>query len=532
MAVSAAGTRDPQLRCMSNTRTIAKNTGWYSVENIVSAVVGVVTSIAIARTLGPTKTGYIVYVGYVATVVGTLGSLGIPAATRKYMAEFIGMGDKGTARLIFFRTLALQAGLASVATLAIILWVFQDANAQYRLAAVLIALSIWPAMVNSVPAQANSATEDLATNVPGSIVSAFVYLFTILATVIFHWGVTGIGAALLLMRIADFLVRFFPTLTRISKWNTTHALPDGLRKRMVAFAWQSVATMLLALIVWERCEILLLKSLCTDIRQVAFYSIAFSLGNYLLLSSTIFGAAASTTVFAQHGRDKSRMPQLAASSFRYLALTSIPLHFIAVALAVPALLLFFGTRYAGAAMVATVAPLLCMPKAFLAPIQSLLQSAERQGYVILATVIAGIVDIGVAWALIPVHGAVGACIGNGVAQITAVGIMWAIGIRLFHVRLPWMLTAKIAAASAAAALCAHFVAAALPPLLGVLLGGCASLLVLLVLTYLLRVLEPEDRDRFAIMTGILPRRLAKPTNKLLSLLVRSGRSAMQKEWAG
>ena len=149
---------------------------------------------------------------------------------------------------------------------------------------------------------------------------------------------------------------------------------------------------------------------------------------------------------------------------------------------------------------------------------------------ILATVLAGIVDIGVAWALIPVDGAVGACIGNGVAQITAVGIMWAIGIRLFRVKLPWMLTGKIAAASAAAALCAHFVAAALPPLLGILLGGCASLLVLLVLTYLLRVLEPEDRDRFAILTGILPRGLAKPMSRLL-LLVRCERTPMQKQWA-
>jgi len=203
-----------------------------------------------------------------------------------------------------------------------------------------------------------------------------------------------------------------------------------------------------------------------------------------------------------------------------------------VALAAPALLLLYGTRYAGAAMVVTVAPLLCMPKAFLAPVQSLLQSAERQGYVILATVLASIVDIGVAWALIPVHGAVGACIGSGVAQITAVGIMWAIGIRMFHVKLPWMVTAKIAAASTAAALCAHFVAAPLPLLLGVLLGGCASLLVLLVLTYLLRVLEPEDRDRFAILTGILPRPLATASDKLLSLLVRSPRTAMRKRWVG
>jgi O-antigen/teichoic acid export membrane protein len=511
---------------MSNTKTIAKNTGWYSVENIVSAVVTVITSVAIARTLGPTKTGYIIYVSYVASVVSNLGSLGIPAATRKYMAEFIGMGDKGTARLIFFRTLALQAGLASLATLAIVLWVFQDANAQFRLAAVLIALSIWPSMVNFVPAQANSATENLATNVPGSIVSAVVYLLTILAAVIFHWGVTGIGAALLLMRSVDFLVRFFPTTSRITEWNTTDLLPDGLRRRMVAYAWQSVATMLLALIVWERCEVLLLKALCSDIRQVAFYSVAFSLGNYLLLSSTIFGAAASTTIFVQLGRDKSKMPQLMAASFRYLVLTSIPIHFIAVALAVPALLLLYGTRYAGAAMVVTIAPLLCMPKAFLAPIQSLLQSTERQSYVILATVLAGVVDIGVAWALIPAHGAVGACIGSGAAQITAVGLMWAVGIYLYKLKLPWVFLAKVASISTIAALSAHFIAVGMAPLWGIMFGGSASLVILFGLFYLLRVLEPEDQVRFSLLTRSMPKSLGGPVENIISLMVRQRLAAV------
>ena len=69
---------------------------------------------------------------------------------------------------------------------------------------------------------------------------------------------------------------------------------------------------------------------------------------------------------------------------------------------------------------------------------------ERQSYVILATVLAGIVDMSVAWYLIPAHGAVGACIGSGAAQVMAVGMMWAVGIYLFKVKLPWMLVAKIA----------------------------------------------------------------------------------------
>jgi O-antigen/teichoic acid export membrane protein len=240
----------------------------------------------------------------------------------------------------------------------------------------------------------------------------------------------------------------------------------------------------------------------------------------LLLSATIFGAATGATIFAQIGRDKSKLPALTASSFRYLALTSIPLHVIASALAVPALLLFYGNQYKGAAMVVMLAPLLCMPKAFIGPVQSLLQSAERQSYVILATVLAGIVDIGVAWYLIPSHGAVGACIGSGAAQVTAVGMMWAFGIHLYKVKLPWMQVAKIAVISVLAALTAHVIAVRLAPLWGILCGGSASLIVLFGLFYLMRVLEPEDQDRFKILTGMLPMPIAKPVNSIILMLVR------------
>ena len=99
---------------MSNTKTIAKNTGWYGVDTVTNVLVSAITSIAIARTLGPTKTGYIVFVSSVASVVGSFGGIGIPAATRKSPAQFIGRGDKGTARYIFSRTFWMQFVLASL----------------------------------------------------------------------------------------------------------------------------------------------------------------------------------------------------------------------------------------------------------------------------------------------------------------------------------------------------------------------------------------------------------------------------------
>jgi len=506
---------------MSNTKTIARNTGWYGLENAINFVVTLFTSVAIARVLGPAKMGYIVYVTLIATMVSGLGGLGIPATTRKYMAEFLGMGDQGNARYIYFRTLLFQIGLASLSTAGILFWVLRDANADYRVASVLIVLSIWPSMVNSISAQANVAAEKLSANLPASVASILTFFIAIAATVVLKWGVNGVGASMLLMRAVDFLVRFFPTMKRVRAWETAHIHPVGLTRRMLAFAWQSVASMLLALIVWNRSEVILLKYLSSDIRQIAFYSVAFSMAERLLISSTVFGSAIGATIFAQYGRDKSRLPAITASSFRYLALTSIPLHFISAALAVPALLLLYGHQYQGAAMVVMLAPLLCMPKAFIGQVQSLLQSAERQSYVIMATVLAGIVDMGVAWYLIPAHGAVGACIGSGAAQVMAVGMMWAIGIHLYKVKLPWLQVAKISLASVSAALAAYYFATRFSSLWAIVWGGSASLIVLFGLFYLLRVLEPEDRTRFNTVTRMLPKPVSGPVDMFLSLLIRA-----------
>jgi len=506
----------------SNTKTIARNTAWYGLENVINAVVGLSTSIAIARTLGPSKMGYIIYMIWIAQVVSSLGGMGIPATTRKYMAEFLGMGDRGTARFIYLRTLLLQSLLATVATTGLLLWVLRDAAGEYKLASALIVLSIWPSMVNFISAQANVATEELSTNLPASVVSTIVFFIGVAATVVLKLGVVGFGASMLAMRLADFLVRVFPTFARIFAWETTHVFPTGLRKRMTAFAWQSVTSMIVALVVWDRSEFFLLKHLCPDIRQVSYYSVAFSMAERLLISSMIFGSATGATIFAQYGRDKTRLSDLAASAFRYLALTSIPLHLIAASLAVPALLLLYGNDYRGAAFVVMLAPLLCMPKAFIGPVQSLLESNERQRYIILATVLAGIVDVGVAWWLIPVHGAVGACIANGAAQLTAVGLMWTIGIRLYKVKLPWLQLAKIGSISILASLTAHFIAIHLEPLWAILLGGSASMVVLFGLLYALRVLELQDHDRFKILAGMLPGPLVGPASKLLAVLTRHG----------
>jgi len=505
---------------MTNTKTIVRNTGWNSIENVINAVVTLFTSIAINRYLGPDRNSYLIFVSQIVAMVSGVGGFGIPATTCKYMAEFIGMGDKGTARYIYWRTLAIQTALATLATGSLLLWVVKSATGDYKLACSLIVLSVWPAMVNSISSQANNAAENFQANVPASVLSTLTYFTGIFVTVALHWGVVGVGASLLCMRSVDFLVRLFPTVKRVLAWETTHLHPQGLFRRMAPFAWQNLVSTAVAMVVWGRSEVLLLEYLNADKNQVSYYSVAFTMAEQLLLVAIIFGSAAGATIYAQFGRDKTKLPVLASSAFRYIAMMSIPLHFIAASLAATALLVIYGHKFAGAVLVVSLAPLLCMFKAFLMPAQKLLESMERQRYVIGATTIAGVIDIGVAWYLIPVHGAVGACLGNGAAQLTAVGLMWIACIHLFKVKLPWKLVAKVVFISAVASLCAHSIVKILPPLSAILCGGSAALAVLFSLFYWMRVLEPEDGKRFGVLAGMLPGPFVKPAKALLLVLVR------------
>lgn len=278
-----------------NTKTILRNTLWFALENLISFGASLISSILIARVIGPTRMGYIVYVLWIVNICSSLGALGIPSTTRKFMAEFLGNDNRGAAHHVYRMTMLAQCVTATVATVGALLWVLRDVQPEYRLASILLVLSIWPSMVNSVSAFANIATEDLSANLPGSVASTAVFFTVTLLTVFLHWGVIGVAASMLAMRMTDFLVRFVPTWRRIHQWPRTHGdVPAGLLLRMRSFALQSLTGMLLTLIVWDRSEVLLLKHFSTDIRQISFYSVAFSLAERLLVFPTVFASATST----------------------------------------------------------------------------------------------------------------------------------------------------------------------------------------------------------------------------------------------
>ena len=490
-------------------------------ENAISFGASLITSFLIARMLGPSRMGYIVYVLMVVNIASMLGGVGIPATTRKYMAELIGQGERGAARHIYMQTLGIQTAMATAVTSLCLLWFWVYAEPGYRLVAILLVLSLWPSMVNSISAFANVATEDLSANLPASVISTVVFFTVTVSTLVFHWGVMGVAVSMLTMRLVDFAIRFVPTYRRIDAWKGEGAaVPPDLSPRMRKFAMQSVMGMLLTLIVWDRSEVFLLKHFSPDIRQIAFYSLAFSLAEKLLVFPTVFASATGTSMFAQYGRDRTKLSALTAASVRYLGLTSIPLHIIATSLAGAAMLTFYSKQYAGAITVAMAAPMLCLPKAFLTPVQTMFEAVERQSYFIYATLIASALDITVAVALIPKHGALGAAIGSGCAQTLCVATLWTLAVRKYHVKLPWRFLGKIIGISLVAAFVAYLAVLKTSPLIGLLLGSVLATITFLVLADVAQIFEAEDLTRFSVLVKACPAALATPAALTFSWLSR------------
>ncbi len=93
--------------------------------------------------------------------------------------------------------------------------------------------------------------------------------------------------------------------------------------------------MVVALIVRDRSELFLLKKPCADIRQVAYYSVAFNRWrNGSWQGSSVFGSATGDHLRSIWTR-YIWLAAITASTFRYLALTSIPLHLFPLRLPFP-----------------------------------------------------------------------------------------------------------------------------------------------------------------------------------------------------
>jgi len=486
----------------NTTRTVARNSFWYAFESVASLVLVFATTIPIARVLGPEKLGYFNYVMWLANVSALVG-IGNPSVTHKYMAEFIARGERGIARSVFYRTLRAQILTALAVTLLGEIVVLTVSDPRYRLVSFFQVLSVFPSMLNGIPSQANNAIVNMKANVAGGIASACIYLVGVVLSLWLGWNLLGIAVALVLSRSTELIIRIVPVIRWVDKVKAV-VIPPEVTSVMRVFMLHSGALMLLNIVIWDRSDIVLLKYLSHDLSQISFFSTPFSLIEKVVLIPEVFGHALGVSMMAEYGRSPERAAQLAAAAARYLYLLAGPLLFGMALLSGPIIRLLYGSKYLPAIPVLAVAAGLALFKPLLIPVQYLYRAHNRQAPMLMWNTFCGSVNIGIDWLLIPMLGALGAAIGNGVAQSLAVIGLWVIAGRIMGVKLDFQGLGKITVAMAAMAPLVLVTTRYLPPYLAVpagVAGGAASFFVV---ARLLRIVATEDSDRIQHFRPSLP----------------------------
>ena len=376
-----------------------------------------VLSIAAARYLGPDGMGRQSFIAFVELATAEMLSSGFAVALLRYVGESVGAGRTGEARWLASQMLRVMAAAAVLGGGALILvgLLGHEPQAAWILAGITTASAVVAAAPGAVLTGLQrwrlATIAGLATGGLGTV--ATVIVLALGGGITSMFAVEAVAAFIALTWTAA-LAR--GALSGIAGRPTASPL---LRRRVLRFAGFLSVGQLLSLIVWRRSEFFFLNHYSPD-RQIAYYSIAFAVVTAIVRLPSAMGqvlAPAVATLFGAGAHDRIRTGF--GRSLRLLVLVTMPIAAAAAAVGPELLRVVWGSDYGPAAD-----PFLIMVAASLVTPLTVLGSALITGLgrvllPLLADLCAAGVDIGLAFALVPGHGAVGAAIANLAAQITA-----------------------------------------------------------------------------------------------------------------
>jgi lipopolysaccharide exporter len=500
--------------------TIARNSFWLLIDNVSALIASFYCSILVARKLGPELMGHYNYVLWFATVLKMISDVAIPATFRKFSAEFMGRGDYGVLKTMVKKTLRLQVKLAiGGATIGLLIVHYRFAPEQKNLASLAV-LTIVPALLLSVPAGVLYGTENLRYNVIGSTLSIAVNLIGVTVSVLMQWGLIAIVGSLLVSRTFDCLLRFamFKRLERNLPGEASDHLDPQLQSRLIRFAALQLIPTLLYAFLFDRTEVVFINRLA-GASQIAFFSISFTLVQYLLIVPQTLAGSASVTIMVKQGHAPAEAARIAGSATWLTILFGAPELFGVAALAGPLLHVIYGTKYLPAIPVLSALSFFALGLAASQSAQFLLVAAERQIFYIVWLLVAAAIDVVGCQLLIPTHGALGAAYAKGISQMVAAAGFLGFMVLKFDVKLPVWRIIKVLTVCTIMYVGVSFVVLHLPPLLAIIVGVPVGIAIFALLMRWMRCLDSTDRERLRTIASLLPARTRRPYRTILDFIV-------------
>jgi O-antigen/teichoic acid export membrane protein len=394
--------------------SVARGGLWSAASLFVPQMFVLAISIAGARFLGPSGLGRQSYIAFVVVSTQALLGLGLPVALMRTIGESVGAGKKAEARGLVSWTwrLALFTSIPAFVLLAGAALFGAEPRTAWILAAVTAAVGVVTgipgAVLTGLQRWRDQSIVIIAANGAGTVTTILVLAL--------GGGITGMVAVSLGIAIAIFVAVSILGRRRLRAVAPVAADPGPLKWSMLRYAGSGLAGSLITLIVFRRSEFFFLEHYAND-RQVALYSVSFAAVTTLVLVPQALATVVSPAVATLYGAGQhERIRTGYGRTLRLLLVAALPVTAGALALGPETIRLVFGSGFAG-----TKVPLLLLLVPFpLIPLMnasySLVVGLGKIRFPLVVGTGSAALNIGLDFALIPHHAAVGAAIANGCAQ--------------------------------------------------------------------------------------------------------------------
>ena len=488
---------------------------WVAFSYVLPQLYIVVVSVVAARFLAPADMGRQSFIAWAALSIGALLSSGLGGSMQRYTAEMLGRGrpEAAVALLWWGWRIALVLALAGGSALTAIGLARDELESAWILAGVACAASL----LHTAPFAVVVGYQRFRQATVVGIVTGAFGVVGVIAALALGYGIPGMFAVEALVGIAGFV--WVSVLVRRIVAGTKGSPLGDLRPRVARYAGLSTVVGGVALIVEKRSELIALERYSSP-QEIAYYSISFAALAAMLRLVEGLAAPVVPAVATLYGAGESeRIGEGFSRAVRLILIFAFPAAAAGIALGPAALRLAYGEAYEETGTIVVLLLSVFPALALYNLISSFLDGVGRLGLLLAAMAFGAVLDVGLAFALVPAFDARGAALANMAGQTATAALLLLVAHRLvgpFQLRLTSLL--RVVAASLLALAATLGVVDALPVGFDLFAGMAAFALVFGGLAILLRIMPRRDAEW---MDGQIGERLGGRVGRILERL--SGR---------
>jgi O-antigen/teichoic acid export membrane protein len=465
---------------------------WGTAGGMIPQVYTLVVSVTAARILGPEEFGRQSFIAFAELSVVMLFTGGLPLALMRSFGERIGAGNPVAVRSLLVWAWAIEAGSALLG--GGLLFAAGLAGAEPEGAWLLAGVAATMGVLHTVPSALLLGAQRWRAAIVAGLTTGALGTAATIAVLAAGWGITGMFA----VDAAASVVNLIWTSWLARRTLAEVAPPSPVRERVSnrdVWIYAAVSTLgvVLTFIVWRRSELLLLEHFSSE-TQIGLFSIAFAASATLMkLPDAIanVGIAATATLYGAGAEERIRAGY--SRAFRLVLLLTFPLAAAALVLGPEALRVAYGDEYedTGVLFVVLVAAFPVIPLMTLAT--SVLIGLGRLRAPLVTTAVAALVNVVLAFALIPRYDALGAAFASSGAQAVGAALAFLYAARAVG-GVDWDVgsAVRVGLTAGGVALVAAAGLVVLDGWAGVLVGLVAGAVAFLALARLLRIVSAQD----------------------------------------